>query len=678
MQDFFTLKTRYNRYMFATLGLAIILFLVIGGLLYNLLGDSFVVPAVVLPLSVLLFCSFCIKRLHDVSRSGWFALLLLLPFVPVTLDTDYWPLLIVNVVFLLYLLFARGAVGANRFGRDPITLDTDYWPLLIVLAELAFLFLFYPLSYVFVKALIIDGRLSFVFFELMVTNPVYIEMILNSFRLGVITTIATTLLSLPVAYLMIRYEFKGKSILNGLILVPMVLPPFVGAIGMKQLFARFGSINLFLMKVGILEQPIDWFGGGGLLGVVILEVLHLYPIMFLNVAAALSNIDPSLEEAARNLGSKGFKLFRTITFPLMLPGYFAGAIIVFIWAFTDLGTPLIFNYRKVIAVEIFNSISDINENPMAYALVVMILLLTAFFFYLSKALLGNKRYEMVARGHVGSVVRPASRGITLLIYTLMLSLTAVAILPHISVFLTSISERWFMSVLPQEITGKYYGQVFDRTLAVSSIKVSLMLSILSTGIDVVLGIAIAYLLARTRIPYKGIVDAVSMLPLALPGLVLAYGYLTGFSGTILDVRQNSPVPLLVIAYAVRRLPYMVRSAYAGFQQTSVTLEEAAQNLGASRMRTMLQITFPLILANLVAGGILCFAFAMLEVSDSLILALKDEYYPITKAIWALMGRITDGPYIASAMGMLGMLMLMTSLFLAGRFLGKRMGELFRA
>jgi iron(III) transport system permease protein len=446
---------------------------------------------------------------------------------------------------------------------------------------------------------------------------------------------------------------------------------------MKQMFARFGSINLLLLKLGIVDQPIDWFGGGGFWGVVILEVLHLYPIMYLNVAAALSNIDPSLEEAARNLGSRGFRLFRLVTFPLMLPGYFAGAIIVFIWAFTDLGTPLIFNYRQVVAVEIFNSISDINENPMAYALVVLVLLLTVFFFYLSKTLLGGRRYEMVARGHVGSSMRPASRSTTVLIWSVMIGLTAVATLPHLSVFLTSISERWFMSVLPQEVTGKYYGMVFDHSMAASSIRMSLMLSVLSTVADVVLGVAIAYLLCRTRVPFKGLIDSVAMLPLALPGLVLAFGYLAGYAGTFLDARHY-PVPLLVIAYAVRRLPYMVRSAYAGFQQTSISLEEAAQNLGASRLRTMFQVTFPLILANLVAGGILCFAFAMLEVSDSLILALKDEYYPITKAIYTLLGRIADGPYIASAMGIFGMVLLMVSLFVAGRFLGRRMGELFRA
>ena len=554
------------------------------------------------------------------------------------------------------------------------------WPTLIFLVGLIgffFLFLFYPLWYAFVQSLVVDGRFTFAFYELMVTSPVYQEAILNSFRLGMITTIATTLLSLPLAFLLVRYDFTGKGFLNGLILVPMVLPPFVGAIGMKQMFARFGSINLLLLDLGLIDQPVDWFGGGGFVGVVILEVLHLYPIMYLNVAAALANVDPSLEEAARNMGSKGFRLFRTVTFPLMLPGYFAGAIIVFIWAFTDLGTPLIFNYRQVVAVEIFNSIEDINENPMAYALVVFVLLLTVFFFYLSKATLGNRRYEMIARGYISSGSRPASRGMTVLIYAAMLSLTGIALIPHLSVFLTSIAERWFMAVLPQETTGRFYTMVFEHPMSLSSIEMSLMLSVLSTTLDIVLGIAIAYLLTRTRIPYKGVLDAMAMLPLALPGLVLAFGYLAGYSGTFLDARHY-PVPLLVIAYAVRRLPYMVRAAYAGFQQTSVTLEEAAQNLGASRLRTLFQITFPLILANLVAGGILCFAFAMLEVSDSLILALKDEYYPITKAIYALMGRIADGAYLASAMGVFGMVLLIVSLFLAGRFLGRRMGELFRA
>jgi iron(III) transport system permease protein len=474
----------------------------------------------------------------------------------------------------------------------------------------------------------------------------------------------------------VRYDFPGKGLLNGLILIPLVLPPFVGAIGMRQLLARFGSINLLLLQMGVIDQPIDWLGGG-FGGVVLLEVLHLYPIMYLNLAAALANVDPTLEEAAKNMGASGFKLFRTVTFPLMLPGYFAGAIIVFIWAFTDLGTPLVFEYRELIAVQIFNMVTDLHQNPMGYAFVVALIVLTLFFFYLSKRLLGGKSYEMMGRGHVASAVRPASASLTVLIYTVVLGISALALIPHLGVVLTSVASRWFLTVLPSEFTIRFYREVFSHDLTLLSIKNSLLLSSLSTIIDIVLGVTIAYLLARKRVPGRNMLDALAMLPLALPGLVVAFGYVAAFSATPLDPRIN-PVPLLVIAYAVRRLPYMVRAAYAGFQQSSVVLEEAAMNLGASPLKTLYQITFPLVFANLVAGAVLAFSFAMLEVSDSLILALKEPYYPITKAIYALLGRIADGPYIASAMGVLGMLLLAASLFIAGRFFGRRMGELFRA
>jgi iron(III) transport system permease protein len=537
-------------------------------------------------------------------------------------------------------------------------------------------FMIYPLCFVFSHAFFTPEGFSLVFFKLMVTNPNYTLILANSINLGLTVTLFTTLLSLPLALLLVRYDFPGKGLLNGLILIPLVLPPFVGAIGMRQLLARFGSINLLLLQMGVIDQPIDWLGGG-FGGVVVLEVLHLYPIMYLNLAAALANIDPSLEEAARNVGASGFKLFRTVTFPLMLPGYFAGAIIVFIWAFTDLGTPLVFEYRDLIAVQIFNMVTDLHQNPMGYAFVVAVMVLTLLFFYLSKRLIGSRGYAMLGRGHVASAMRPASASVTVLIYLVVLGVSAIALIPHFGVVLTSITARWFLTVLPSEYTLKFYGDVFSHELTLLSIKNSLFLSSISTIIDIVLGVTIAYLLTRKRVPGRDLLDALAMLPLAIPGLVMAFGYVAAFSATPLDARIN-PVPLLIVGYAVRRLPYMVRAAYAGFQQTNVALEEAAMNLGASPLKSLYQITFPLVFANLVAGAVLAFSFAMLEVSDSLVLALKEQNYPITKAIYALLRRIADGPYIASAMGVLGLTLLAGSLFLASRFFGRRMGELFRA
>lgn len=558
----------------------------------------------------------------------------------------------------------------DRYGLSPATAGV-----LVFLWCFFIVFMIYPLAYVFSGAFFTEEGFSLIFFKLMLSSPNYTIILANSINLGLAVTLLTTLISLPLVVLLVRYDFPGKGFLNGLILIPLVLPPFVGAIGMRQLLARFGSINLLLLEMGIIDRPIDWLGGG-FWAVVILEALHLYPIMYLNLAAALANVDPSLEEAGKNMGASGFRLLRTVTFPLVLPGYFAGAIIVFIWAFTDLGTPLVFEYRELIAVQIFNMVTDLHQNPMGYAFVVTVIVITIFFFYVSKRLMGGTRYEMLGRGHVASAVRRASLPLTLLIYGVVLGISAVALIPHLGVLLTSVADRWFLSVLPSEYTLRFYHEVFSHDLTLLSIKNSLLLSSLSTIIDIVLGVTIAYLLARKRVPGRDVLDAVAMLPLALPGLVVAFGYVAAFSATPLDARIN-PVPLLVIAYAVRRLPYMVRAAYAGFQQSSVALEEAAMNLGASPLKTIYQITLPLVYANLIAGAVLAFSFAMLEVSDSLILALKEQYYPITKAIYVLLGRIADGPYMASALGMVGLLLLAGSLFVAGRFFGRRMGELFR-
>jgi iron(III) transport system permease protein len=555
------------------------------------------------------------------------------------------------------------------------------------------LFLYYPIGYVFTQSFLYEKHFTHKFVQAVLFDPVLRGSLARSLLLGLTTTLLTTLVSLPLAFIYVRYRFRGKGWIGGLILLPMIMPPFVGAIGMKQLFARFGAVNQLiqwgaggLAAIGLLKEApqaitIDWFGAAGFWGVVVLQVLHLYPIMYLNVVASLANVDPSMEEAARSLGDSGWRLFRKITFPLMLPGYFAGAIIVFIWAFTDLGTPLILNYRRVVAIQIFDMVTDLHANPSGYALVVVVVLTTLLGFALAKRFLKRRSYAMRSKGGAVAALKPASVRLTALIYLFLLALTGLALLPHLAVVLTSVSRSWFMTVLPERMTSENFRAVFSHEVASISIRNILFYSSLSTLIDVFLGILIAYLLTRKKVPGGSLLDVTSMLPLALPGLVLAFGYVAAYSGRFmgfLDPFKKSPVPLLVISYAVRRLPYMVRAAYAGFQQLDRSLEEASINLGASPLRTARKITIPLIFANLIAGAILCFSFAMLEVSDSLILATKQDDYPIARALYDLFARINDGPYIASALGVLGMVLLAASLLAAGRFLGRRLGELFRA
>jgi len=547
---------------------------------------------------------------------------------------------------------------------------------LFALGMFFFAFMVYPVLRVVVAALSPGGRFTLTFFGLVFRNPLLGESIVNSFKLGITTTLVTLAVSLPLAHVLTRVHFAGKRWLSSLVLVPLVMPPFVGAIGMKHLLARFGSVNLLLMDWGLISRPIAWLTSG-FIGVLILQVLHLYPIMYLNLSSALANIDPSLEDAARNLGAGGWRRLRTVTLPLMMPGVFAGCSIVFIWAFTDLGTPLIFGYQRVVSVQIFNKISERSVDPTGYALVVLVLMLTLVTFLVSKRVFSAGRYEMMPRGYASEQGKRAGALGTVAAHLGIGLLLAVALLPHISVVLRSVADRWFMTVLPENLTGEYFEKLARHGLTLSSIRNSLFYASASSLLDIALGIAIAYFLVRKGIPGKSLLDAMAMLPLALPGLVLAFGYITAFSRTRFLAPLVNPVPLLVIAYAIRRLPFVVRAAYAGFQQVSPAFEEASFNLGAGWMHTVRRITVPLISANLLAGGLICFAFAMLEVSASLVLALKQRFFPITKTIYFLFNRIGDGPSMASALGVIGMILLVVSILVSARLMGKRMGALFR-
>jgi len=216
-----------------------------------------------------------------------------------------------------------------------------------------------------------------------------------------------------------------------------------------------------------------------------------------------------------------------------------------------------------------------------------------------------------------------------------------------------------------------------------------VLSLIAMVLNMGFGVLVGYLIVRTTIRGRGLLDALCMLPLAVPGLVMAFGYVAMtlrwpfgqgdiLAGTLQVFGENpNPFPLLVIAYAIRRLPYIVRSTVSGLEQTSGELEEAAVNLGATRVTAVRKVIVPLIMANLIAGGLLVFSFSMLEVSDSLILAQRSDHFPITKMIFEFTNRLGDGIYIASAMGVWGMTLLTITLFGASLMLGKKLGSIFR-
>jgi iron(III) transport system permease protein len=563
-------------------------------------------------------------------------------------------------------------------------------PLLLALLALFFgLFMIYPLGRVLAGAFILtdaQGHATFTlaFFRLLIENRLYRLALANSFEIAVLATSGAMLLAIPLALLFTRCRFPGRGWLGPALLAPLILPPFVGAIGIQHFFARFGALNLLLAKIGLvpLAHPIDWLGGGGFVGIVALEILHLFPILFLSVSAALANIDPALLDAAANLGASARRRFFTITLPLARPGIFAGASLVFVGAFTDLGTPLIFNFYATVPTQIFNASVDANTEQIGYAFVVATLVLVLALFLLVRRFGEGVAGAMPARASQSQQEKTLAPAPGWLAFFGVLALVFIAILPHLGVILTSLSERWFFTVLPTHYSTTYYAQVFTDPLTGGSIVNSLLYSGLSAMLDLALGLVIAHLLAREIFPGKFLLESLAMMPLALPGLVLAFGLLMSFNlhGWAAWINpRNNPTFLLVVSYALRRLPYIVRAAYAGYQQTSLTLEEASYNLGAGRWRTFRRITLPLIAPSLLAGTILTFCFAMLEVSDSLLLAMEARFAPITRGIYEVMGRPSpDSASLACALGVLAMALLGGGLLLGSRLMGRRLGQFFRA
>lgn len=561
------------------------------------------------------------------------------------------------------------------------------WLIFGVVTLVYFLFFIIPLGSVITGGFFVEGHFTLDYITGVFINPIYREGLCNSVLIGLGTTILATVIALPLAWIANRFKFPGKVTLTALLLVPMILPPFVGAIGFQQIFGQYGALNA-LLELG----AIDWLANGRYFGVIVLQALSLYPIMYLNVSASLANIDHAMLEAAENMGCSGFTTFRRITLPLIMPGVFAGGTIIFIWGFTELGTPLIMNFTRCAPVQVFDALKEIGSNPFPYALVLVMLTASVLLFALSKLAFGQQNFAMTSKAATtfAEIEVTGLKG-----YLLMLPFVAlvfVALLPHFGVILTSFAQpgSWYRTTLPAAFTLENYQEALGHSMTVSSIRNSLSYSLLAVLFNIVFGIAIAFVVVRSNLKLRGLLDVIAMLPLAVPGLVMAFGYLT-ISAYLsnLDVVKNSPVLLglfdvrinptlfLVIAYSIRRLPYMVRSAISGLQQTSITLEEAAANMGATPLDTIRRITVPLITANLIAGAMLAFAFSMLEVSDGLMLAQREDYYPITKTIYELFQLIGTGQYVASALGVWAMLFLAITIVGCSILLGKKMGALFR-
>lgn len=511
--------------------------------------------------------------------------------------------------------------------------------------------------------------------------------LMNSLIIAFGVTIVCSIFGIILAFIMGRYNFPGKRIFQVLLLIPLLATPFVNAYVIGKLFnPRNGLINFILVDLlHLLPWRLDI---DGLFGIAVAQTLAYYPIVYMNVVASLNSIDPTLEEMGENLGARGFRLFRTVTLPLIIPGLAAGAIMTFIFSLEDLGAPIGFVgaranplSRKVVSYQIYAGFAEAltgGISPKISALAVIMLFLTAFSYVVVRWYVNLRSYAMLSKGGrwAPRVRKPSLRTQALVVIFLVILIT-LASMPQIGTFVLATTNWATSGTLPTEFTLEYVRNIYANPEVRGAVLNSLLYSGIAVTLMILVGSSIAYLVGKRDIPGRGLLDTLSTIPVAIPGISLAIGYFLFFSdtfrGTPLDPLLD-PALLLILAYMIRRLPFTTRSVSAGLQQVDKSLEESSINLGANRSYTFFRIILPLIISHIIGGAILSFVYSMSEVSASVTLgALREDRVPITFFISQIVygAAATGSVSIGAALCVLLMIVQITAMAISNFILKQR-------
>ena len=539
------------------------------------------------------------------------------------------------------------------------------WLAFGLIAAFLLAFLIVPIGLVIYTAFVDESnRLTLGHFANFFGQTVLVESFLNSLWVSLASVAVATLIAVPLAYLTVRFEFRGALLIQTLGVLPLIMPPFVGAVAMQLIFGRNGSVNLLLN---------DWFGFtvpimDGLIGVTFVESIHYFPFILLNLVASMRNIDGAMEESALNLGARGWRLFRRVIFPLAMPGYLAGATLVFVKVFDDLGTPLVMGVTNMLAPQAYLRITSVGiDDPQGYVISVIMIAFSILALGLAARVMKGRDYSTLQKGGNSLQRRRLSGWESVLAYGWIILVLLITLAPHFGILLMSFAKVWSFSVLPDAYTLEHYATVF--TDARGMMANTLLYCLLAAGLDVVIGTAIAYLILRTNLPGRRWLDYMASAALAIPGLVLAIGYLRLFKGVNLPFTDTPVVStwvLIMLAYAVRRLPYALRSCMAALQQVHVSLEEAAQSLGATRMSTIRRVMVPLMMGGMLAGFVTSFITAAVELSATILLASAQSQAPMSYGIYLYMQSIAGrGP--GAALAVLAVVVVAVGTYLSHRF-----------
>ena len=516
------------------------------------------------------------------------------------------------------------ALDRKKLMGDPILVTT-----IVVLITFLTLFILYPLAILLVDSFVGDGGFSFNVFKRIFQMPTFTHAITNTLKVGFLVGILSTLVGLLFAYVEV-YVRMGKftgGLFKVVSMLPVVSPPFVLSLSMIMLFGKAGIITRFLLK--IYDNSVYGFWG-----IAIVQTLTFFPVCYMMLKGLLKNIDPSLEEAARDMGASRWKVFTSVTFPLLLPGLGNAFLVTFIESIADFANPMIIGGSyDTLATTIYLQITGAYDTAGAAAMAVVLLCITLAMFAVQKYYLERKT--------AATLTGKASRGRMLITdrsvrvpLTVLCSLVALfVIMMYICVPIGACFPTWGYKFFP--LTGKWFKLVFTRYHGFQAFRDSFILSLISAPITALLSMIISYLVVKRKFKSKGFIEAVSMLAMAVPGTVLGVGYIRGFSGGLFHTGFMQGLYgtglILIIVFVVRSLPTGTRSGISALRQIDKSIEESAYDMGADSFRVFMTVTLPLIKDSFLSGLVTAFVRSITAIS-AIILLVTPQFLLITVQI----------------------------------------------
>jgi iron(III) transport system permease protein len=522
--------------------------------------------------------------------------------------------------------------------------------------------------------------------------------VLNSLWVALTVAAVDVALGFVLAYVLAKYVFPGRTLLGLLATIPLIVMPFATAYVVRKILdPRWGTLNWILHDVLNLPFKVEI---SGLAAVALVQSLMYLPIAYLNIYAALTRVDPTLEEVANNLGADERKAVRGVVLPLSTPGLAAAFVLVFIFAIDDVAAPIIFQddpaARKLLSYQVYSKFLDQLRgqiSPTAAFLALILLTISVASFLAVRKYVGLRQYVMLIRQLRPKSYTPGLLG-KVLIYALSFPLIATAATPLIGALTLVFADRWTTTPLPEALSlqnaAARLAEVFQNPLFLRGVINTMYYGVAATLIMVAVGIAIAVAAARFKGLAADALDALATMPIAIPGLVVAYAYfltslqfttaLRGASPDVADLLDplRHPELYLIIGYSVRKLPFVVRSIYAGLQQIHPSMEEVALNLGDGYTGVLRRILIPLLKNNILSGALIGFVYVTSEVSLSITLGVlkgvgQDTAMPITAFMRERFESGLYGVQEAATLGLLLVAIQVAAIALTTRVLKTRYG-----